>query len=62
MTPTSMALPTQELKENRPPAFANSDESATSKHMTRRDVATMAFRAVFADKLLGESSPQDKIV
>lgn len=61
MTSRPMALPTQELKENRPAAFANSDDNATSKHMTRRDVATMAFRAVFADKL-GDPSPQDKIV
>jgi hypothetical protein len=60
MTTSPLALPTQELKENRPPAFCNGDEVSVSKNMTRRDVAAMAFRAVFSDKL-GDPSYSNKI-
>ena len=51
MTNRSRALPTRELRKNRAPAFCNGDEDLASKNLTRRDIASMAFRAVYADKL-----------
>lgn len=46
-----MALPTQELREGRPPAFTNGDDEGFSKNLTRPEVSARAFLAAYCDKL-----------
>lgn len=44
-------LPATEMQIDMPSAFINCDDDSSEMYLKRENIAEMAFRAVFADKL-----------